>query len=99
MPPVIPVAEDEAPMSVSKFTNLVNACPISRSRTLADYFGRYLAYPVYDLNNFSGRFTEVVIAKACAIFRKRGLVESEKSMICDQWNELIKAIQNSKRIS
>ena len=50
-----------------------------KGQRLADWLARFLIAQPDQLDNWSGRFTEVVTAKAVAIYRKRGLIEEHEA--------------------
>lgn len=61
-----------------------------RGQRLAVWLGRFLAAPPDQLDQWSGRFTEVTTAKVVAIYRKRGVIE-EHEVADARFNELVQA--------
>jgi len=53
----------------------VRALPAVRGQRLAAWLERFLVADPAQLDNWTGKFTEVITAKAVAIFRKRGVIE------------------------
>lgn len=53
----------------------VRALPAVRGQRLAAWLERFLVADLAQLDNWVGKFTEVMTAKAVAILRKRGVVE------------------------
>lgn len=50
-----------------------------RGQRLADWLKRFLTASPDQLDNWSGKFTEIITAKAVAILRKRGLVDEHEA--------------------
>jgi hypothetical protein len=55
--------------------NLVQKCQSIKSRTLGDWLKRFLTATPEALARWKGAFTEVMLAKAMSILRKRGVKE------------------------
>jgi len=74
-------------MDLTKMTKGLK--PVKGQR-LSAWLGRFLVAQPDQLDQWSGKFTEVVTAKAIAIYRRRGVVE-EHELNCTRFSQLVNA--------
>ncbi|MFH1890829.1 MAG: hypothetical protein ABIJ91_04685 [Candidatus Kuenenbacteria bacterium] len=58
---------------------IVKACKPVKGQRLSAWLNRFLTATPDKLDQWSGKFTEVVTAKAVAIYRRRGVLEEHEA--------------------
>lgn len=77
----------------------VRALKPVRGQRMSDWLQRFLVAPPDQLDQWSGRFTEVVTAKAVAIYRKRGVLEEHEAQRDARFAVLVNACYRAMAFS